>query len=111
MWPHGSQAPSMVHIPLARDLGLHAMGVADAADWTAAELAVYSQAMDEFERPWGDGFKALLPGKTQERVAALYYNVWKRKAIPEARAWHERQQQVQPGVNTSCAAVPAYGHC
>ena len=95
VWPHDAQSPTLLQASLARSLGLHAMGIADAGDWTAAEIAAYGRAMEEFHRPWGPDFKALLPGKTHERAAAFYYNVWKKKAIPQAKAWYVRQQRVR----------------
>lgn len=94
VWAHGAKAPGLVPAPLAASLGLQAMGLADASDWSTAELAIYDRAMDEYHRPWGPGFKGLLPGKTQERAAALYYNAWKKQVIPQARAWFDRQERV-----------------
>ncbi|KAK9806490.1 hypothetical protein WJX73_002749 [Symbiochloris irregularis] len=93
VWAAGQSLPQRLPESLARSLGLLSMGLADVADWTKQELTLYARAMEEYQRPWGPGFKSLLPGKPQGRVASLYYNAWKRRAIPEAQAWHQRQVQ------------------
>lgn len=92
---------------LAKYLGLSSMGLADVVDWSKQELTLYARAMDEYQRPWGPGFKSLLPGKTQGRVASLYYNAWKRRAIPEAQAWHQRQIQVGLSIHRQLQSNPS----
>ena len=47
--------------------------------------------------PWGPSFSTLL-SKSRGRIVSFYYNCWKTRALPQARDWYSRLQQVRPSL-------------
>ena len=83
------------------DLGLDRMGAADAVGWAPQEIALFEQGLDGNKRDFEHIARTLLPAKGPLRVASFYYNVWKTRAIPQAREWYRRRDEVRSCSNQS----------
>lgn len=79
------------------EFGLDKMGIADAAGWTPEEVGIFEQGLDEHARDFERIASTMLPAKGPHRVASFYYNVWKTRAIPKAREWYRKRDEVRPG--------------
>ena len=77
------------------DLGLDRMGAADAVGWEPREISLFEQGLDENKRDFEHIARTLLPAKGPLRVASFYYNVWKTRAILQAKEWYRRRDEVR----------------
>lgn len=75
-------------------MGLDRMGMADAEGWTDGEIAIFERGLNADGRDFAGIASRLLPAKGPARVASFYYNVWKTRGVPRARAWYRRRQEV-----------------
>ena len=76
------------------EFGLDKMGIADAAGWTASEVDLFQQGLDEHKRDFEHIARTLLPAKGPHKVTSFYYNIWKTRAIPKAREWYRKRDEV-----------------
>lgn len=68
--------------------------MAEAAGWSPAEVRSFEEGLDAHKRDFDRIASKLLPEKGPLRVGSFYYNAWKTRALPEARDWYCRRQEV-----------------
>lgn len=76
------------------DLGLDKIGRACAPSWSTQDVESFEKGLNECKRDFAQIAEDYLPHKGCHQVGDFYYNVWKTKAIPEAKAWYQRRDEV-----------------
>ena len=87
------------------NLGLDKVGSAFAPNWSPPDVQSFERGLNECKRDFAQIAEDYLPHKGCHRVGDFYYNVWKTKAIPEAKAWYQRRDEVLSSVPTSLISV------
>ena len=76
-------------------LGLDRMGQGSMKGWTPEDIALFERGLNENRRDFREIATTLLPHKGTLRVCSFYYNLWKSRAIPEARRWYRERDEVK----------------
>ena len=77
------------------NLGLNKVGSACAPSWSSHDVQSFERGLNECKRDFAQIAEDYLPQKGCHRVGDFYYNVWKTKAIPEAKAWYQRRDEAR----------------
>lgn len=75
-------------------LGLDKVGGACSVNWTDADIAKFEQGLNECKRDFVRIATNFLSHKGPRQVGDFYYNLWKPKAISQAKEWYHRRDEV-----------------
>ena len=90
----GTGISSLIRAADILDLGLDKVGSACAVEWTGKDVDAFERGLDECKRDFAQIASDYLPHKGCHLVGDFYYNVWKTKGIPQAKAWYRRRDEV-----------------
>lgn len=93
--------------PHAADLGLDLMGSVIGRDWNDRDAALLEEGMRLVGRDFRRIAVSLLSNRKESELILYYYNVWKTKATPRARAWFTALEQARKAQEAEEAAERA----
>ena len=68
------------------------------AGWSEEEAAAFEAGLDAHGRRFDLVHVHMLPHRSERELVSFFYDVWKTRSTPRARAWHARKKEVRTSV-------------
>ena len=65
------------------------------AGWSEQEAAAFEAGLDAHGRRFDLVHAHMLPHRSERELVSFFYDVWKTRSTPRARAWHARKKEVR----------------
>lgn len=69
------------------------------AGWSEEEAAAFEAGLDAHGRRFDLVHAHMLPHRSERELVSFFYDVWKTRSTPRARAWHARKKEVRTFVS------------